>query len=592
MSEPSSEKPGNAKPASTPAAKPAPTPAAAGAPSFHGTSNANAMSPDAQNHTSTMMKVGLFIAAALIAYGWAVPFYEMWYRWYPAWRFTHKSITQRLSEGDSYYSHGLLVPIVSLIIAWMIYKRVGLPTKRTLSSNLLGWAALLLCLLAHLSSAYARVTFVSGFALVGVIASMVTVWGGWSLLRAYALPIGFLVFMVPLPMEMIADINLRLKFMAGSSAVWLTNHVFGVPAEMYDSMVAFMPGPDGVDKTLIIEDVCSGLRSLISLICFSALFAAICRVKGFWRLFMLAMALPVAVGCNICRITTLNLVAHYFTVEDAGPDSWVHDFTGLAVFALALAFLFLLEQSILFTGKKLGRNWGDPRLLAYLDTLPRNMHQRACIASPVPLVLLGVVAVGAAWLATQSPAQNRSDLAAKALPMSIQIHGEVFTGMDIEMDEQVKVILETDDMVYRRYRDGTGRIVDMLVVFSADNRKGTHPPEVCLKGANTEINAKRVVNIDLPEMGPMDFRELETTQHRVKAWHLYLYKSGDSYTPSFFKQQLVVFVNGLLQRNAGGALIHLTVPVMSHAPDAVAQAKALEYEAARILMPQIHKNLP
>src|SRR5690606_28427063 len=123
--------------------------------------------------------------------------------------------------------------------------------------------------------------------------------------------------------------------------------------------------------------------------------------------------------CNICRITTLNLVAHYFTVEDAGPESWVHNFTGLAVFALALGFLFLIEQGILLLGKALGKDWGDPRLLAYLDALPSNVHQKPKFASPVPMVAVGVVAIAAAWLATQSPAPNRSDMASRALPMQI-----------------------------------------------------------------------------------------------------------------------------------------------------------------------------
>lgn len=562
-------------------------------PSFHGRdASSAATSPlEPQTRLTRAMQLALLAIAAIVAFGWYYPLGEMWYRWYPAWRFTGKSLMQRLSEGDSYYSHGLLVPIVSLVIAWMVYRRVGLPTKRTLTSNLFGWAGLIGFLLLHLSSAYARVTFVSGFALVGVIASLVTVWGGWSLIRAYALPVGFLLFMVPLPMETIADLNLKLKFIAGQSAVWITNNIFRVPAVMYDSMVEFLPGPDGLPKTLVIEDVCSGLRSLISLICFASLFAMICRVRGWWRLFMLAMALPVAIACNICRITTLNLVAHYVSVDAAGPDSWVHDFTGLAVFALALGFLFLLEQGILALGRLLKRDWSDPRLLAYLDTLPRTPGQRPGIAWIAPIVLLAAVAVGAFVLAGKSPAHNRSDLAAKSLPMTITIDGQTFTGLDIEMDEQVKLILETDDMVYRRYRDDRGRVVDMLVVFSQDNRKGTHPPEVCLKGSSTEINAKRVVTVALPEIGDMEFRELETTQRRMRAWHLYVYKCGDSYTYSFFKQQLVVFLNGLLQRNAGGALIHLTVPIISAAPGAEEEARELQYAATKVLMPEIHRNL-
>src|SRR5690606_13524700 len=119
---------------------------------------------------------------------------------------------------------------------------------------------------------------------------------------------------------------------------------------------------------------------------------------------------------------------HYVSVEAAGPESWVHNFTGMAVFALALGFLFLIEQTILRLGKLLKRDWSDPRLLAYLDTLPRSKGQVASIASPWPMFTLGAVAIAAAFLATQSPTQNRSDLAAKSLPQTITIEGRVFTG--------------------------------------------------------------------------------------------------------------------------------------------------------------------
>ena len=62
---------------------------------------------------------------------------------------------------------------------------------------------------------------------------------------------------------------------------------------------------------------------MISLICFAALFALICRAKGFWRIVMLALAVPVAVVCNIARITSqllTNFPVLDLTIEDPPID--------------------------------------------------------------------------------------------------------------------------------------------------------------------------------------------------------------------------------------------------------------------------------
>jgi hypothetical protein len=40
-----------------------------------------------------------------------------------------------------------------------------------------------------------------------------------------------------------------------------------------------------------------------------------------------------------------------------------------------------------------------------------------------------------------------------------------------------------------------------------------------------------------------------------------VYKCGREYTPSFWKQQFTIFANGLLHRNASGALIRVSTPV-------------------------------
>jgi EpsI family protein len=537
--------------------------------------------------------LALLVATALIALGWANTFSEMWNRWFPAWNTPAyaDSLSKRLTEGGSYYTHGPLVLIVSLGIAWWIYRRVGWPIDRTRAATILGWLLLGGSLLMHLMSVYARVTFVSGFAMIGVLGGLVLIWGGFALARAYWLPIAFLAFMIPLPMSMIADLNLHLKFTAGRSALWLTNNMFGIPAFMDGSYVYLRPDdPEGPPKFLVIEDVCSGLRSLISLICFASLFALICRVKGFWRLFMLAMAVPIAIATNIVRITTLNVVAHHWGVEMAGPDSTVHDMSGLLVFALALAMLMGMEHLIVWMGKWLKRDWTDQRLLGYLEHVRAAVGQRAAMLRPATLSALAVVAVLSLLFARTSIAEHRGDIAAKAVATTMTVNDTPFQSIDLELDDLTLTILETRDYLYRRFNHPpTRQWMDLMIVFSADNRKGTHPPEVCLAGAGDQVVTKNFVPLTIDGVGTITMCELVTQNGTRLTYHLYIYKSGDSYTASFLRQQAMIFINGLLARNTAGAQIRFSAPVENADVDA---ARALAIAAAYELMPQIDQGLP
>ena len=65
-------------------------------------------------------------------------------------------------------------------------------------------------------------------------------------------------------------------------------------------------------------------------------------------------------------------------------------------------------------------------------------------------------------------------------------------------------------------------------------------------------------------------------------YHLYTYKCGNSYTPSFFMQQATIFFNGLLNRYAAGALIRFTVPVESSDLDDATSLRRLQTDAFRL----------
>ncbi|MFW5798816.1 MAG: exosortase/archaeosortase family protein, partial [Planctomycetota bacterium] len=278
-----------------------------------------------------------------VVLGWSNSFVHTWGRWFPAWKRTNLGLYDRIVEGESYYTHGPLVPLVSLLIAALLIRhtRIRVNPSRKWGGLVIGTA-----LLMHLAASLARVSFASMFALIGLIAGLVLFFWGREALKRLWFPIAFLCFMVPLPEVSITQMNFRLKMFAAEIGTDLVS-VVGVPV-LRDGNVVSLPGPTSESelKKLEVANVCNGLRTLISLTAFGALYAYVCRLRGVWRLLLFLLSVPVALVANSLRITSLILVAHVWSVPAA--TGLYHDLSGLAIFVLAFMLMFGIENLILF----------------------------------------------------------------------------------------------------------------------------------------------------------------------------------------------------------------------------------------------------
>ncbi len=539
----------------------------------------------------------LALSLLLLALAHVPTFGWMFDRWYPLLNHPNPKLswTERLTGGDSYYSHGPLVPLVCLVLAWVVHQRVGAPVQRSRWASIVGWLGFVFFALCHLLGVLARYGFVSGFCLIGSLASLLVLWGGWPLLRAYVVPLALLVFMVPFPMDWVYKINFAMKMFAAKQAVAVTNQVLTIPAIMDGANVYLPNEADGTPKMLTIANACGGLRSMIALTFFGSLFALICRLTTPWRLFMLAMAVPTALACNVGRIASLNYAAHHYGVPAAAEGAWFHDLSGLAMFALALAFMFTLENVIIWTARRLRRPWVDDRFMGYLDRLPRTPGVPLALQRPALMVsLAAVAAVSLSASVNSAPAidPGRRDTAAKVAP-AFELGKVRYTSRDMPLDEKSLAILENPDYVYRRYfSPDNPQVAEMLIVFSPDNRKAVHPPDVCLEGAGLGIIAKREDELSFDrgagERVDLSVRELVTASRHGEMVHLFVYKCGSRYTPSFIVQQATITLHNILRKNASGALIRFSVPVINGDR---AQAQRFALDVARALLPDIDRTL-
>ncbi len=232
-------------------------------------------------------------------------------------------------NNDPNYSHGFLVPVIAGYFFWQ--NKSELYTASVKPSNL--GLVIILASLAQLVVGIAGTEyFTMRSSLVFLLAGIVLYWFGWEVLKVLALPIGFLIFMVPLPYIVYDALAFPLKLFVAKFSV-ISLKAMGVIVLREGNIIMF---PNTV---LEVADACSGLRSLMSLIALAVAFAFMSQKTSFKRTFLILMAVPIAILTNMIRVIVTGFLAQYYGA--AAAEGFFHEFAGLAVFALAMVLLVL-----------------------------------------------------------------------------------------------------------------------------------------------------------------------------------------------------------------------------------------------------------
>jgi len=232
-------------------------------------------------------------------------------------------------SSDPNYSHGFLIPLISGYFLWQ--NRDDLATAPVRPSNLglvIICASLVLLVVGIAGTEY----FSMRASLVLLLAGIVLYWFGLPVLNVLALPIGFLIFMVPLPYIVYDAAAFPLKLLVAKFSV-LSLKAMGVIVLREGNIIMF---PNTV---LEVADACSGLRSLVSLIALSVALAFLSQKTVIKRTVLICMAVPIAIFTNMLRVIVTGFLAQYYGA--AAAEGFFHEFAGMAVFALAMLLLVL-----------------------------------------------------------------------------------------------------------------------------------------------------------------------------------------------------------------------------------------------------------
>jgi exosortase len=228
---------------------------------------------------------------------------------------------------DPNYSHGLLVPCAA---AWLVYERRS--RLAALAPHPAGSAVLIVLggMVLMVAGTLAAELFTTRLSGLIVITGLIGFILGYRYVRTLALPLAFLLFMVPLPALVLNAIAFPLQLLASQMAVSILQGI-GVPV-LREGNVILLP-----NITLEVVEACSGLRSLVSLGALSVLLAALTLRGTVPRLVLIASSLPIAVITNSVRVSVTGVLAYRFGAQLA--EGFLHGFSGWVVFVIAFVLL-------------------------------------------------------------------------------------------------------------------------------------------------------------------------------------------------------------------------------------------------------------
>jgi exosortase D (VPLPA-CTERM-specific) len=483
-------------------------------------------------------------------------------------------LVQRWNE-QAEYSHGYLIPLVTL---WLLWTR-----REALRANIgrpswLGIIPILLAITMHIIGqlsaflVFSQIGFV--FGLVGIVIAM----GGYSLLKVAFIPIVYLLFAIPLPSSIEAALTLQMQLISSQLGASFIN-LLGIPVYLDGNII------DMGNYKLQVVEACSGLRYVFPLLSLSFLAAYLFQAPIWQRALIFLSAIPIAIGMNGFRIGLLGVL-----IDRWGPqmaEGALHFFEGWTIF---LACAVLLTAEIYMLSLRSGKTLSD---VFYFRRVTVNGARKLAVPSvrSAPLAacifLLGIGGFASLSIAGRSePLQHQTRLV--EFPSRIgdwQGHRSL---LDLETEEALKL----DDYILSDYSRAGGMPVNLYVGYYASERRGKapHSPNDCIPAGGWEITNQRETHIITNRGDQQPLNRLVIEKNGIKQLVYYWFDEHGKKTANEYWAKFYRLTNSILENRTDAALIRLITPINPDEPEKNADVRLQSF--MQIALPRLDDFLP
>jgi exosortase len=239
--------------------------------------------------------------------------------------------------------------------------------------------------------------FVQYVGMVITVGGLVLLLAGWRVARVAWVALALLVLAFPWPPSVYRGVSQSLQHVTAVASVWVLQ-LTGINADASGNRIAVYAAAGEV-VTLNVAEACSGLRSLVTFVTLGIAVAVFAR-RPLWQKGVVVLAtVPVAVLCNVMRVTAMGLL-------EVNGHGWVHEpryhaLTGLVMLIPGLGMIFGLLRVLdgLNPGAAAGSEAPAPRADARGDAAdavaPAGRGGRATFVAAVVVMVVAIAALDA-----------------------------------------------------------------------------------------------------------------------------------------------------------------------------------------------------
>ncbi len=452
---------------------------------------------------------------------------------------------------DPDYSHGLLVPIISLYFIWE--KREALknlsfrPDYRGLII-LLGSVSLL-----TLGNAGSEL-FLMRISLIITIAGLIIFLLGFDTLKVILFPIGFLFFMIPLPAIVFNAVAFPLQLFAAQTAAFCLQ-VVKIPVLREGNLIYL------ASSIMDVTEACSGIRSLMTLSALGTLFAYITQKTNLKRGLMMASTIPIAIFSNAFRVTGTGLLAQF--VGEEAAQGFYHTFTGWLVFIVA--FILLLLVGYIFS------KFPDKPVIAKPASPPARQPSQKPRPTWIPLTL-SLMVLGSGIYINQNILLHGQPVMLEQSLSGMPLHLDQGRGDDHPFEEKTVRVLGVTDYINRLYvsepdNSGLSESVWFYAGYYATQRTGAtyHSPKNCLPGSGWEIVSIEDHPVSMVSAGGTASTEIINKVIVQKGLDrqliLYWYQDRGRIITSEYWAKIYLIWDSITKGRTDGSMIRVSIPI-------------------------------
>ena len=454
------------------------------------------------------------------------------------------------------YSHGYMIPLVAAFLAWQkreTLAEVARPGSWLAIAVLL--ASLFLWLLGEISAIYTLIQY----AFIGGILGVTMAFVGFSGIKVIWAAIAYLIFMIPLPQFLYANLSQELQLISSQ---------LGVAVIRFFDISVFLEGNVidlGVFQLQVVE-ACSGLRYLFPLMSFGFLIAYIYRGPLWQRVIIFLSTIPITVLMNSFRIGVIGVTVEHFGI--AAAEGFLHDFEGWIVFMACLGVL-LLEIWVFYFFSREKRPFGDLFDLDFgAGESAGSKAEASKNAGFASSALLAVVIVAVAVPLSYYVSGREASVPEREDYNSFPLAKSGWIGRESSIETNVLGELKLTDYFIGDFKRGKDVFpVNFYSAWYEEQRKGAsiHSPKSCLPGGGWEIQSHTVSSIDsIDAQGkPLEVNRvlMQMGEHRQLVY--YWFQGRGRNITNEYMAKWYIFVDSLTRNRTDGALMRL----ITYVPD-------------------------